>query len=122
MINKILVPTDFSAAAGNSLDYAIGFAKKTNAEILVLHINQVALVDASMPAETYQMFVKEIDDFTNEQFSTIEKKLVEHSVKFTLLSRYGFVADEICETAVNENVDLIVMGGFCYVYVKSSRM
>lgn len=110
MINKILVPTDFSAAAGNSLDYAIGFARKTNAEILVLHINQVALVDASMPAETYQMFVKEIEDFTSEQFSIIENKLNNLSVKYRLLSRYGFVADEICEISENENIDLIIMG------------
>lgn len=110
MISKILVPTDFSAAAGNSLDYAIGFAKKTQAEIVVLHINQVALVDASMPAETYQMFVTEIDDFTTEQFSAIENKLKDHSVKYTLLSRYGFVADEICEIAETENIDLIIMG------------
>jgi nucleotide-binding universal stress UspA family protein len=110
MINKILVPTDFSVAASNSLDYAIGFAKKTNAEILVLHINQIALVDASMPAETYQMFVKEIEDFTSEQFSTIEEKLKQHSVKYTLLSKYGFVADEVCEIAESDNIDLIIMG------------
>ena len=52
MISKIVVPTDFSAPAEQALNYAIELAKKTKASITLLHINQVAMVDASMPAET----------------------------------------------------------------------
>ncbi|MCA0428579.1 MAG: universal stress protein [Bacteroidetes bacterium] len=110
MISKILVPTDFSQAAENAMDYAIGFAQKTKASIHLLHINQVALVDASMPAESYQMFVKEQEDFTAENFERLGKKLKEKSVNFTLSSHYGFVADEICHYAHTENADLILMG------------
>lgn len=110
MISKILVPTDFSQAAENALNYAIGFAQKTQASIHLLHINQVALVDASMPAESYQMFVKEQEDFTTESFERLRKILEEKSVNFTLSSHYGFVADEICHHALAENADLILMG------------
>ncbi|MBC7382098.1 MAG: universal stress protein [Bacteroidia bacterium] len=110
MINKILVPTDFSTAADNALSYGIGLAIKANAEMQILHINQVALVDATIPAETYQLFVKEIEDQTKENFSKLESVLNASGVKYALHSRYGFVADEICDFSQKHEIDLIVMG------------
>jgi nucleotide-binding universal stress UspA family protein len=62
MISNIIVPTDFSEAATQAMQYALSLAKKLKASVHILHINQVAMVDATMPAETYQMFVKEIED------------------------------------------------------------
>lgn len=111
MISKIVVPTDFSDAADNALTYGIELAKKAKAELQILHINQVAMVDATMPAETYQLFVKEIEEQTKENFARLEKLISVHTeLTYSMHSRYGFVADEICDFSQKHETDLIVMG------------
>ncbi|MCF8253575.1 MAG: universal stress protein [Bacteroidia bacterium] len=111
MISKIVVPTDFSNPAKQALNYAIALAKKLNAELSVLHVNQVALVDATMPAETYQLFVKEIEDQTTRNFNSMEMDILKPSgINYTMHSRYGFVAEEICDFAQVQETDLIVLG------------
>jgi nucleotide-binding universal stress UspA family protein len=93
------------------MQYALSLAKKLKASVHVLHINQVAMIDATMPAETYQMFVKEIEDQTQDQFKKLEKEYLETSgIKYTCNSKYGFVADEICDFALQQEADLIVLG------------
>ncbi len=111
MISKIVIPTDFSDAAKNALNYGIALAKKAGAELQIIHINQVAMVDATMPAETYQIFVKEIEEQTKENFVNLEKTVLENSgISYTMHSRYGFVADEICDFSQKHETDLIIMG------------
>jgi nucleotide-binding universal stress UspA family protein len=111
MISKIVVPTDFSAPAEQALNYAIELAKKTKASITLLHINQVAMVDASMPAETYQFLVKEIEEMTKEGMDKLAKKLlIPSGIAYTTETRYGFVSEEICEIAKKDEADLIIMG------------
>jgi nucleotide-binding universal stress UspA family protein len=111
MISNIIVPTDFSEAATQAMQYALSLAKKLKASVHVLHINQVAMIDATMPAETYQMFVKEIEDQTQDQLKKLEKEYLETSgIKYTCNSKYGFVADEICDFALQQEADLIVLG------------
>ena len=111
MISNIIVPTDFSEAATQAMQYALSLAKKLKASVHILHINQVAMVDATMPAETYQMFVKEIEDQTTEQFLKLETDVLKPAgVAYTTQSRYGFVADEICDFAVKQEADLIILG------------
>ncbi|OYU97006.1 MAG: hypothetical protein CFE21_01580 [Bacteroidetes bacterium B1(2017)] len=110
MISKIVIPTDFSAPALQAMQYAILLAKKMNAGLNILHINQVAMVDATIPAETYQLFVKEIEDQTTFQFNELEKTLKDSGLVYSMHSRYGFVAEEICDFALKHEADLIVMG------------
>lgn len=111
MISKIVVPSDFSDAAKNALHYGIGLAKKAHAELQILHVNQVALVDATIPAETYQLFVKEIEDQTRENYAKLEQEILKNcGVPYTMHSRYGFVTDEICDFSQKHECDLIVMG------------
>jgi nucleotide-binding universal stress UspA family protein len=111
MINNILVPTDFSKPALNALHYALGLCKKANAALHIIHINHVALVDASMPAETYQLFVNEIEESAKENFEKLENEVLKASgVNYKTHTRYGFVGDEICRFAEEHNMDLVVMG------------
>ncbi len=110
MINNILLPTDFSASANKALDYAILMAKKTSATLTVLHVNQIALLDASMPPETYQLFVSEIENFVKEGFALIKKKLSTTGINCIYESKYGFIADEICDYSEDAQTDLIIMG------------
>jgi nucleotide-binding universal stress UspA family protein len=111
MISNIVIPTDFSDAANQAMQYALLLAKKLNASVHILHVNQVAMVDATMPAETYQMFIKEIEDHTHEQLLKVEEQFLKNAgVSYKTYSNYGFVADEICDFAVKQEADLIILG------------
>jgi nucleotide-binding universal stress UspA family protein len=41
-LRRILVPTDFSKSSDNALTYAVAFAEKFGAEVLLLHVVQDA--------------------------------------------------------------------------------
>jgi len=110
MINKIILPTDFSTSANKALEYSILLCQKTKAHLSILHINQIALIDASMPPESYQLFVSEIEKFVDEGFEELKNKLKNTAISYSLESKYGFISDEICDYSEAENADLIVMG------------
>jgi nucleotide-binding universal stress UspA family protein len=111
MINKILVPTDFSKVANNALQYAIELAKKFNAEICLLHVKYIPMLDPQMPAETYRLFADETEQAAKENFKKTEDDVLSSSsVKYTTHMLTGYVTDEILHFAKNNAVDLIVMG------------
>lgn len=111
MISKILIPTDFSTVANNALQYAIQLAKKTNASIHLLHVNNIPIMDASFPNEVYQTYTAEIEDFAKNCFENLENLYLNKSnLQFDKHTAYGFVNDEIQEFANNNNIDLIVLG------------
>ena len=41
MMNKILVPTDFSEVSENAVNYAIKLANSFSATLVLLHVNQI---------------------------------------------------------------------------------
>ncbi len=111
MISKILIPTDFSTVANNALQYAIQLAKKTNASIHLLHVNNIPIMDASFPNEVYQTYTAEIEDFAKNSFENLENLYLNKSnLQFDKHTAYGFVNDEIQEFAKNNKIDLIVLG------------
>ena len=48
-MKTILVPTDFSIAAENAVEYAIGFAKETNASIILFHSYHIPIPPTEVP-------------------------------------------------------------------------
>jgi nucleotide-binding universal stress UspA family protein len=57
------------------------------------------------------MFVKEIEDQTAIQFETLEKEILKGTeLTYSLHSKYGFVAEEICDFAEAQEADMIVLG------------
>lgn len=111
MINKILVPTDFSEVANNALSYALLLAKKINAEVSILYIKNIPLVDNSYPNAIYETYISEIDEYTTKNFDKLKSKILNESgVKYTIQSSFGFINDEIQEYVANNEIDLIILG------------
>ncbi len=111
MITNILLPTDFSAPALNALNFAIDICNKTNAKLHVLHIKHIPVLDASFPAETYQLYLDEIEKTTSEGLQNLENDVLKKSnVKYELNTAIGFVNDEVQAYVKNNNTDLVVMG------------
>jgi nucleotide-binding universal stress UspA family protein len=111
MINKILVPTDFSKVAENALQYALKVAEKCGASLHILHVKQVPMIDATYPADTYQLYAAELEQVESEAREKMESTLLKGSpVKYEFYSIMGFVADEVIRHANENSIDLVIMG------------
>ncbi len=105
-IKRILVPTDFSEPAKNALRYAGLLAKLTQAEVKVLHVFNVPVVDPYMPGDTLELLMQEVK-------SASETRMQELLAEFPGLkgeTLHGFVIDDITRYAEEWNADLIVIG------------
>ena len=109
VVNKILVPLDFSQASVDALDYAVRIAEIFKSEIILLHV-----------VETYEFNSSYRDDETareiiqmglNKKFDEI---MMEHSnsedLKVSHAHRVGKIYNQINLYAEEESCDLIVMG------------
>ncbi len=109
-INRILVPVDFSDCSLGGLNYAIRFAQKFAARILVLNVMDLGPL---LTADGYAMY----------NLSTLEDELVRNTEKgmrnFVRRARFGGVpfttkvvsgasVDGICNAASSEKADLII--------------
>jgi nucleotide-binding universal stress UspA family protein len=110
-MKKILVPTDFSNNAQKAVDYAVAIAEKADAEIILL--NALAVVDTTFSSRkaVFEEYNNSLAADMREQLKdlqqTVEKK---STVKITTKFFKGSIADSILKCAVDEDVNLIVMG------------
>lgn len=113
-ISLILVPTDFTQCALNSLNYAYELAELYNAELILMHV-----VD-TREAQHFSKFAKEFLDavlerLTNQATQSFRKFLKDWKgnkrVKDTIVSA-GAPFQEIALKARDFQVDLLVMGGY----------
>jgi len=101
MIRKILVPTDYSKASINALEFALTIAASNNASLQILHVNDT------------------VSDFENTQ-STERSDLVReamagnfqqtHGVKTEIIFTEGIVGHAIVKTIFENKIDLVIMG------------
>jgi nucleotide-binding universal stress UspA family protein len=111
MISKILIPTDFSEVANNALQYAIQLAKKTQAEIHILYVKNIPIMDNSFPNNVYQTYMIEVDEFTKKSFEDLTSKFLKNAeVKFKTHTAFGFIQDEIQDFSEKNEIDLILLG------------
>lgn len=110
-MKKILVPTDFSEQASVALKAAAGIARKSNAEIILLHI-------IDMPQETMDMIkpgydIPEIMLFKEGAESKLTQTSMSEELSGLNVSQIlilGRTFHEVINVAKANNIDLIVMG------------
>jgi nucleotide-binding universal stress UspA family protein len=114
-ISKILVAVDGSDPSFNASTYAIDFAKRNGAELIVLYI--VSPVPYSQFEYANIGRMKEIESIEMEKaqrevVDKVKKKATENnvSVKTEVLIKYTSVVKEIVEYAEDNKVDMIVIG------------
>jgi nucleotide-binding universal stress UspA family protein len=110
-IQRILVPIDFSAYSKEALKYAIPFARKFKAEVLLLHVVEPAIYPADF--NFGQVGIPAIEDELRSKANEELQKLVEQEVKrrarSSVLIKVGKPFLEIITTAREERIDLIIM-------------
>jgi len=109
MYKTILTAYDGSAGSKNSLETAIGLAKKFNSKILAIW------VAGSLPQfhETKAEFEEEIK-YTEIFFNKLQQEISEYCKKNDIIIEFSFkkgnAAKTIVEYAKDKNADLIVIG------------
>ncbi len=102
-MKKILVPIDFSPTSKNAYEFALAFAKKTQASLKLIHVYNSPL-DANNPAMLLSIPEQEA------RINTSLKELAGHDAHVRYEARLGFAVDEIVKDSETDEVDLIIMG------------
>lgn len=125
-MKKILVPTDFSEQASIALQAAAGIARKSNAEIILLHIIDLPQEAMDMIQPGYDlpqiMLFKQNAEARLTQ-TALSQELSGLNVSQVL--KLGRTFNEVNEVATANNIDLIVMGshgasGFKELFIGSN--
>lgn len=110
-MQTILFPTDYSDAANNALTYAVNFAKKSGAKLILFHSYHLPVVVSEgqqVPVITYD----ELENENKKRIAVYKEELIKKYgvVNIETLVTPGFAVDEISEIAKAKKADLIVMG------------
>jgi len=116
-MKQILFPTDFSEAANTAFIYALRFADSFGAELVILHVYDLPIVETPpLPESTKEIFdIVEMNQFESfreqlpELHQLAERRNLGH-VKMRNILHYGDLIYNINKVCVDENIDLIVMG------------
>lgn len=113
-MKTILVPVDFSDNSKNALNYAIGFAKKMNYKIVLVHAFQPTLVEAisdSIKILKHQEISGTPKDI-KDQLKLWQKEVldIDKNLECNAIFIEGNLADEINEITEDNDIDLIIMG------------
>lgn len=111
MINKILIPIDFSNYSKKALQYSVNFAKQFNAELVLVYVIEPMIYPADLSMG--QMVIPQADVDLSEKSKTdlteLARKEIGEHLKFSILIKTGKPFMEIIETAKEVDSDLIIM-------------
>jgi nucleotide-binding universal stress UspA family protein len=102
MINKILVPTDYSKASLNALEFAITVAASNNARLQILHVNDTI---PGMQATTSTEEIKR--EIREAMAGNIQRQ---YGIKTEIIFTEGIVGHAIVKTVFENKIDLVIMG------------
>ena len=115
ILQKILVPTDFSPESINGLTMAVGFAQKVGAIIYLLHI-----IDVGMPKDTEEVDLSNFDlidekSYLTKRLKEVKQKTQQLKNQFSKVEIYEYASFDKITTQINKfverhGIDLIVMG------------
>lgn len=109
-MKKIIVPVDFSIHSEYALETASIIAKKYKAEIIVLHMLEIAntiLTNSANELQTEGAFLLKIAE---QKFTTFLDKSYLKGVKVTPVVKHFKIFSEVNAIAVSHKADLIIMG------------
>lgn len=116
-MKKILVPTDFSKTATNALDEAVNIAKRTNADIVLLHIIEEGSTDSFHVTGEYvtddpqeQIFMLKLIKNSMSKLDDIIANPDYKGVSFYTELRMGNPFHGITQIINDHDVDMVVMG------------
>ena len=109
MFEKILLPTDISSKSKDIEDYIVSHKNGTK-EIVILNVVDQRMIDAVAIYDKKNEFVSSVKKDRQEEIDKkIVPRLIEAGYKVKIVIKEGFPVKEILNTAVEEEVGMIVM-------------
>ena len=108
-LKKILCPVDFSITSSQALNYALAFAEKFDAEILLIHVVEIPTytsLDFPVAGELIQQF----NDIGTKQLETCLNDAKKKYAKIKSTLTVGNVFYEVIQCAKDNDIDLIIVG------------
>ena len=102
-----LVPTDFSPGSEHAVTAAMGLARRLGARLTLMHAARVPEAFSVVNSDAY---LRVIESTVQREMETGRKRVEEAAVPVDTLVTRGAAAEKIVETALGNDVDLIVMG------------
>ena len=120
---RILAPVDFSQFSDRALQYALAFARRSNAHLLLLHVVEAFPID-------YMLGIKSAQETNEWQLKHARTRLRELSLKVIgdrsisteSMVKFGKPFHEIAEVVKNEAVDLIIIATHGYTGLKHIQL
>ena len=109
MYKKILVPTDGSEFAKKAQRHALFLSKVSGAEIIAVSVTENNFINGLPLDDEIYLLNQVLKERSEENLKEFDE-LNEDDLKITHVIREGSPARVILEVAVEEDVDLIVMG------------
>lgn len=111
MINKILVPIDFSDYSKNALKYAADFALNFKAKIFLIYVIEPVIYPADFSIGQVTIPTPDVDMHGRAQaeLDSLAKTFVESSIEVETIIKSGKPFVEINETASEKDIDLIII-------------
>lgn len=119
MLNRILVPTDFTPVGLNALKVAVQLAKKTKSKIDLMHIVELPVsvnlseegLEESINADLKDRFALQLIKSSNSRLDSIKDTFREDGIEINIRSKVDGLPDRVAELITREDYDLIVVGG-----------
>jgi nucleotide-binding universal stress UspA family protein len=125
-IQTILVPTDFSGSSMEAVDYAVEFGRKFGARLVLFHSFSVPEFITTDPYGRHNLHPtpEQARSAAEDQMREFVKGLDFGGVDFQTQVTMGRAADEICDYAGKQKIDLIITSthgrtGFMHVLIGS---
>jgi nucleotide-binding universal stress UspA family protein len=109
-MKTILVPTDFSEASENAVNYAAELAKFIHAKLIIFHGYTIPVPVSEAPVVIYSF--EELEKANMQLLTALNKKIKANysTLETELITRPGFPIDEIIRIESQKKVDFVVMG------------
>ncbi|RKS53730.1 nucleotide-binding universal stress UspA family protein [Gillisia mitskevichiae] len=115
-MNKILIPTDFSANAMNAIKYALQLFKNEQSNFYIIHTfadevydNHTVLTRALFE-EFRDIIKKKSEKQLGELLMILKETYPNPKHHFEAISKFGNLVDEVNHFVDNEKIDVVVMG------------
>jgi universal stress protein A len=120
---RILAPVDFSEFSDRALRYALSFAQRFNAELVLVHVVEAFPIDFLMGIKS----VKQANEWQLQQARTHLRKLcleltADRRISAESVVKFGKPFNEIVEVAKDRGIDLIIIGTHGYTGLKHIQL
>ena len=113
MSYKIVVGYDGSDSSSATLDFATGLAKARGGTIVIAHVLEWSPYSFLTPEELEERHKRrgeELERAEKAVLAPVVKKMKDSGVEISTSLKYGHIAETLCNIAMEEGADQIVIG------------